>query len=219
MDQCLPNHQQGQAPQHATPVEAIRKSNISSKERGILSKDKEKFGRLRRDSRLSQSESQSSGAEEEWLTTSMEARSSYGQSPILQGMQVGGISHHRSAYEQAESNYQRWIASNGNGPLSSSLRSPNTRSYLSFQSRRTHSQQKDGGHPVTPVKTSGTPHRQYSRGQNRTSSETQQEGKSSRGPILRKRGASETERRHMWDKYGIRHKENGRDMMCVFGLF
>lgn len=219
MDQCLPNRQQGRAPQHATPVGAFRQGNIPSKERGIISGEKDKFGRLRRNSRLSQSENQSSGAEEEWLSTSMEARSSHGQSPILQGMQAEGIWYHRSAYEQVESNYQRWNASNGNGPLSSSPRSPNTRGYLSFQSRHTRSQQQDEGHPITTVKASGTPHRQYSRGRNRTTSETEQRGKSSRGPTWRKRGLSETESRPIWDKYGICHTGNGRDMMCVFGLF
>lgn len=210
MDQCLPNSQQ------ATPVGAFRQGNIPSKERGIISGEKDKFGRLRRDSRLSQSENQSSGAEEEWLSTSMEARSSYGQSPILQGMQAEGIWYHRSAHEQAESNHQRWNASNGNGPLSSSPRSPNTRGYLSFQSRRTRSQQQDEGHPITTVKASGTPHRQYSRGRNRTTSETEQRGKSSRAPTWRKRGLSETESWPIWDKYGICHTGNGRDMVVVF---
>lgn len=203
MDQSLPNIQQGQASQHAAPVGTFRKSNISSKDSGIISK--EKFGKLCQDLRLSQSESQSPGSEEEGSTSSMEERSSYGQCPVLHGMNVGGVWHHRSGYEQAEDNYQRWIVSNGNGPLSSSPRSPNTRSYLSFQSRRTHSQQKDEGHPVTTVKASGTSHHQYSRGRNRTSSETQQRAKSSRGPVLRKRGLSETESRPMRDKYGIRH--------------
>lgn len=195
MDQSLPNLQQGQASQHATPVGTFRKSNISSKDGSIISK--EKF----QDLHLSQSESQSPGAE-------------------VEGMQVGGIWHHRSGYEQAEGNSQRWIVSNGNGPLSSSPRSPNTRSYLSFQSRRTHSQQKDEGHPVTTVKASGTSHHQYSRGRNHTSSETQQRAKSSRGPVLRKRGLSETESRPMRDKYGIRHKAQREwERRVFFGLF
>ncbi|XP_051257297.1 eukaryotic translation elongation factor 1 delta a (guanine nucleotide exchange protein) isoform X1 [Dicentrarchus labrax] len=184
MDQSVPNRQQGGAPQHAIPVGAFRQGNIPSKERGIISGDQVQFGKLRRPIRLSQSES--SGAEEERLSTSMEARGSFGRSPVLQGM-------------QAEGNYQRRLASNGNGPLSSSPRSPNTRGYLSFQSRRTHGEQQDQGHPVTTVKASGTPHRQYSRGRNRTSSETEQGGKGSRGPTQRRRGLSETESRPRWD--------------------
>ncbi|XP_035526284.1 uncharacterized protein LOC118334476 [Morone saxatilis] len=197
MDQSVPNRQQGGAPQHAIPVGAFRQGNIPSKERGIISGDKVQFGKLRRPIRLSQSES--SGAEEERLSTSMEARGSFGRSPVLQGMQAEGNPYHRGVYEQAEGHYQRRLASNGNGPLSSSPRSPNTRGYLSFQSRRTHGQQQDQGHPVTTVKASGTPHRQYSRGRNRTSSETEQGGKGSRGPTQRRRGLSETESRPRWD--------------------
>ncbi|XP_044074794.1 eukaryotic translation elongation factor 1 delta a (guanine nucleotide exchange protein) isoform X2 [Siniperca chuatsi] len=199
MDQSLPNRQQGGAPQQAAPVGAFRQGNIPTLERGIISGDNVQFGRLRQHTRLSQSESQSSGAEEEWLSTSMEASGSYSQSPVLQGMQAEGIWHHRSAYEQAESNYQRRLASNGNGPLSSSPRSPNTRGYLTFQSRRTRGQQQDHGFPITTVKASGTPHRQYSRGRNRASSETEQGGKGSRGPTRRKRVLSETESRPTWD--------------------
>lgn len=215
MDQSLPNRQQGGPSQHA----AFKQGNVPTKGRGIISGDKVQLGRLRQRTRLSQSESQSSGAEEECLSTSMEANGSYSQSPILQGMQAEGIWHQRSAYEQAESNYQRRLTSNGNGPLSSSPRSPNTRGTLSFQSRRAHSQQQDQGHLVTTVKASGTPHRQYSRGRNRTSSETEQGGKGSRGPTQRKRGLSETESRPRRDKYGTSHTGNGRDMMCVLGLF
>lgn len=216
MDQSLPNHQQGGAPQHSSPVGAFRQGYIPSHERGIISGDQVQFGRLRQRTRLSQSEGQSSGAEEEWLSNSLEGSGSYGQSPVLHGMQGEGIWYHRSAFEHAESNYQRWLASNGNGPLSSSPRSPNTRGYLSFQSRRSRGQQHDQGHPVTTVRASGTPHRQYSRGRNRTSSETEQGGKGSRGPTHRKRGFSETETRPRWDKYGTSHSGNGRDMMCVY---
>ncbi|XP_070701895.1 elongation factor 1-delta-like isoform X2 [Pempheris klunzingeri] len=176
MDQ--PNRQQGGAPLHAAPVGAFRQGNIPTLERGIVSGERVQFGRLQRPTRLSQSESQSSGAEEEFLSTSMEASGSYGQSPIL-------------------GNYQRRLASSGNGLLSSSPRSPNTRG---FQSRRTRGQEQGQGHPITTVKASGTPHRQNSRGRNRTSSETEQGGKGSRGPTQRKRGLSETESRPRWDK-------------------
>ncbi|XP_076601908.1 eukaryotic translation elongation factor 1 delta a (guanine nucleotide exchange protein) isoform X2 [Chaetodon auriga] len=199
MDQSLPNHQQGGAPQRAAPVWAFSQGNVPTKERGTISGDKVQLGRLRRRTRLSQSESQSSGAEEECLSTSMEASGSYGQSPILKSMQAEGIWSQRSAFEQAEINHQRRLISNGSGPLSSSPRSPNTRGYLSFQTRRTHSQQQDQEHPVTTVKASGTPHRQYSRGRNRTSSETEQGRKGSRGPTQRRRGLSETESRPRWD--------------------
>nr|XP_046263808.1 eukaryotic translation elongation factor 1 delta a (guanine nucleotide exchange protein) isoform X2 [Scatophagus argus] len=187
MDQSLPNHQQGGAPQAAAPVGAPRPGNIPTKKRGIISGDKDQFGRLRRHTRLS--ESQSSGAEEEWLSTSLEAGGSYGQSPILQGVQA----------ELAEGSCQRQLTSSRNGLLSSSPRSPNARGYSSFQSKRTRSQQQDQGHPVTTVKASGTPHRQYSRGRNRTSSETEQRGKGSRGPTQRKRGLSETDSKPVWD--------------------
>ncbi|XP_040000563.1 uncharacterized protein LOC120799427 isoform X3 [Xiphias gladius] len=200
MDQSLPNHQQRGAPQRAVPVGAFRQGNVPTLERGIISGDNVQFGRLRRRTHLSQSESQSSGAEDEWLSSSMEARGSYGQSPILQGMQAEGIWYNRSAYEQAESSYQRWLATN-NGPLSSSPRSPSTRGSMTFHSRRTHNQQQDQGHPVRTVKASGTPHRRNSRGRHRTSSETEQGGKGSRGPNQRKRGLSETESRPRWDKY------------------
>ncbi|KAM3603777.1 uncharacterized protein V6R79_001961 [Siganus canaliculatus] len=189
-DQSWP---QGGAPQHAAPVGAFRQGNVPiyPKERGFAGGDKAQFGSPRQRSRLSHSES--SGHEEEWVSTSMEARGSYGQSPVYHGMQPEGIWYNRSSFEQAESNYQRWLVHNGNGPLSSSPRSPSTRNYMNFQSKRTQ------GHPVTPVKASGTPHRQSSRGRNRTSSETEQKGKGSRAPNQRKRGLSETEGRPMWD--------------------
>ncbi|XP_050925894.1 eukaryotic translation elongation factor 1 delta a (guanine nucleotide exchange protein) isoform X2 [Lates calcarifer] len=200
MDQSWPNRHQRGAPQHGVPVGAFRQGNVPTTERGIISGDNVQFGRLRRHTRLSQSESHSSGPEDEWLSSSMEGSSSYGQSPILQSMQAEGIWYNRGAYEQAEGNYQRRLTSNNNGLLSSSPRSPNTRGSLTFHSRRTQSQQQqDQGHPVTTVKASGTPHRQYSRGRNRTSSETEKGGKGSREPNQRKRGLSETESRPRWD--------------------
>ncbi|KAF1383703.1 hypothetical protein PFLUV_G00134600 [Perca fluviatilis] len=197
MDQSWSNRQQGGAPQHAVPVGTFRQGNNPTLERSTISGDKVPFGRLPRRTRLS--ESHSFGAEEEWLSTSREASGSYGQSPVLQGMQAEGILYNRSAYEQAESNYQQRLASNGNGPLSSSPRSPNTRGYMTFQSRRSLAQQQDPGHPVTTVKASGTPHRRYSRGRNRTSSETEQGGKGSKGPTQRKRGLSETKSKPRWE--------------------
>lgn len=201
MDQSLPNRQQRGAPQNAAPVGAFRQGNAPTVERSIISGDNVQFRRLRR-----HTQSESSGAEEEWLSSSLEANGSYGKSPVLQGM-------------QAEANYHRRLASNGNRPLSSSPRSPNTKGSLTFHSRRIHGQQQDQGHPVTTVKASGTPHRQFSRGRNRTSSETEQGGKGSRGPHPRKRGLSETESRPRWDKYDSSHTRNGRDMICVFNLF
>ncbi|XP_041659375.1 eukaryotic translation elongation factor 1 delta a (guanine nucleotide exchange protein) isoform X2 [Cheilinus undulatus] len=196
MDQSLPNRHQERGPHYtAAPMGAFRQGNFPTLERGVISGDKVQFGRPQRRTRLSHSEGHSSG--EEWLSSSMEARGSYGQSPVLQGMQAEGVWHQRSAYEQAESNYQRRLASNGNGPLSSSPRSPNTRGYMTFQSNRNRGQQHEG-RPVT-VKASGTPHRQYSRGRNRTSSETEQGGKGSRGPTQRRRGLSESESRPRWD--------------------
>ncbi|XP_058482352.1 eukaryotic translation elongation factor 1 delta a (guanine nucleotide exchange protein) isoform X2 [Solea solea] len=187
MDQSSPNHQQRGAPQRAVPAAAFRQGNAPTVERGIISGDNIQFRRLRRSTR-----SESSGAEEEWLSSSMEANKSYGQSP---SHQVDGVWYNRNSYEQVEGNYQRRLASNNNGPLSSSPRSPNTRGSLTFHSRRANTQLQDHGHPVTTVKASGIPHRQSSRGRNRTSSETEQGRKGSRGPFPRKRGFSETENR------------------------
>lgn len=209
MDQ---SHQRG-SPQNAIPVGAFRQGHVPTMERGIISGDNVQFGRLRQRSRLSQSES--SGAEEERLGSSMEASGSYGHSPVFQGVQAEAMRYDRSAFEHAESNYQRWLAANGNGPLSSSPRSPNTRGPLTFHSRRTHDQQQDQEHAVTTVRASGTPHRQFIRGRNRTSSETEQGSKGSRGPHLRKRGLSETESRPKWDKYDTSHTGIGRDKMSV----
>ncbi|XP_041849709.1 uncharacterized protein LOC121645316 isoform X5 [Melanotaenia boesemani] len=204
MDQ---NHQRG-APQNAIPVGAFRQGDVPTIERGIISGDNVQFGRLRHRSRLSQSES--SGAEEERLGSSVEASSSHGRSPVLQGVQAEAMSsYNRSAFEHAESNYQRWLVANGNGPLSSSPRSPNTRAPLTFHSRRAHGQQQDQEHTITTVKASGTPHRQFIRGRNRASSETEQGSKGSKGPHLRKRGLSETESRPKWDKYDTSHTGNG----------
>lgn len=210
MDQSLPSRQQGGAPQRGAPMGAFR-ANVGSRERVIVGGERDQFGRMRRRVRLSQSES--SGAEEEWMSTSLEGAGSYGQSPVFQGMQSEGIWYQRSMYEQAESNYQRRLVSNGNGPLSSSPRSPNTRGYTTFQPRRSRASDYDH---IATVKASGTPQRQYSKGRNRTSSETEQGSKGSRGPAQRKRGLSETEYRPRWDKYGTSHSGNGRDMMlCV----
>ncbi|KAI3374829.1 hypothetical protein L3Q82_021369, partial [Scortum barcoo] len=198
MDRSLPNRQQGGAPQHAAPMGAFRQVNIPTLVRGIIGGERVQFGKVRQHTRLSHSES--SGAEEEWLSTSLKASGSYGQSPVLMSMQADGVWHQRSAYEQAERDCQRQLISNGNRPLSSSPRSPNTKGHLTFQSKRPRGHQQDHGYPITTVKASGTPqHRQNSRGRNRTSSETEQGGKGSRGPSWRKRGLSETEMRPKWD--------------------
>ncbi|KAM9719411.1 eukaryotic translation elongation factor 1 delta a (guanine nucleotide exchange protein) isoform 1-T1 [Menidia menidia] len=192
MDQ---NRQPRKAPQNAVPLGAIRQGNIPSVERGIISGDNVQFGRLRHRSRLSQSEG--SGAEEDRLGSSMEGSSSYGRSPLLQGMQAETVWYNRSTYEQAEGNFQRRLASNGNGPLSSSPRSPNTRGPLTFHSRRNHGEQQDQEHAVTTVKASGTPHRQFNRSRYRTSSESEQGSRDGRRPYQRKRGFSETDGK--WD--------------------
>ncbi|XP_047444817.1 elongation factor 1-delta-like isoform X2 [Mugil cephalus] len=189
MDQSRATRQQGGTPQSAVPVGASRQGNVPALERGIISGDNIQFRRLRQRTRLSQSES--SG--EEWLSSSVEASGSYGQSPVLQGIQAEASWRNRSSYEDAEGNFHRRLASNGNGPFSSSPRSPNTRGSFTAHSRRGHGQQQDQGHTVTTVKASGTPHRQLNKGRNRTSSETEQGGKGSRGPHPRKRGLSETE--------------------------
>ncbi|KAL3988641.1 MKL/myocardin-like protein [Sarotherodon galilaeus] len=181
MDQSCQNHQQSRAPQNAVPMGAFRQGSVPALERGIISGDNVQFGRLRRHTRLSQSES--SGAEEEWLSSSVEASGSYGQTPVLQGLQAEAVWYNRNIHDQVESG----------GPLSSSPRSPNTRGFLLSHSRPNQSQQQGQGPSVTTVKASGTPHRQIGKGRNRTSSETEQGGKGSRGPHPRKRGISETE--------------------------
>uniref|UniRef100_A0A668SH72 Eukaryotic translation elongation factor 1 delta a (guanine nucleotide exchange protein) n=1 Tax=Oreochromis aureus TaxID=47969 RepID=A0A668SH72_OREAU len=181
MDQSGQNHQQSRAPQNAVPMGAFRQGSVPALERGIISGDNVQFGRLRRHTRLSQSES--SGAEEEWLSSSVEASGSYGQSPVLQGLQAEAVWYNRNIHDQVESG----------GPLSSSPRSPNTRGFSLSHSRPNQSQQQGQGPSVTTVKASGTPHRQIGKGRNRTSSETEQGGKGSRGPHPRKRGISETE--------------------------
>uniref|UniRef100_A0A8D3BV68 Eukaryotic translation elongation factor 1 delta a (guanine nucleotide exchange protein) n=2 Tax=Scophthalmus maximus TaxID=52904 RepID=A0A8D3BV68_SCOMX len=107
--------------------------------------------------------------------------------------------YNHGAYEQAEGSYHRRLASHNKGPLSSSPRSPNARGSLTFHARRGGNPQQSQAQPVATVKASGTPHRQSSRGRNRTSSETEQGGKGSRGPHQRKRGPSETEGRPRWD--------------------
>ncbi|KAM4551547.1 eukaryotic translation elongation factor 1 delta a (guanine nucleotide exchange protein) isoform 2-T2 [Odontesthes bonariensis] len=192
MDQ---NRQRRGNPQNAVPVGALRQGNVPSVEQGIISGDNIQFGRLRHRSHLSQSEG--SGTEEERLGSSVEASGSYGRSPVFQGMQAEAVWYNRSAYEQAEGNYQRRLASNGNGPLASSPRSPNTRGHLTFRCRRIPREPQDQERGVATVKASGTPHRQFNRGRNRTSSETEHGGRGNRGPHPRKRGFSETDGK--WD--------------------
>ncbi|XP_033959572.1 eukaryotic translation elongation factor 1 delta a (guanine nucleotide exchange protein) isoform X2 [Pseudochaenichthys georgianus] len=196
MDQSRPSRQPGGVPQNAVPVMNSRQGNNPT-ERSVISGDKDQSGRLRR--RTRPSEAHRSWAEDEGLSSSMEGCGPYGQSPLLQDMQADGMMYNHGAYEQAEGNYQRRLASNGNGPLSSSPRSPKTRGFTTFQARRGRGPQQDQGPPVATVKVSGTPSRQYSRGRNRTSSETEQGGKGSRGPTQRKRVFSETESRPRWD--------------------
>ncbi|KAK2822576.1 hypothetical protein Q5P01_022641 [Channa striata] len=76
MDQSLPDHQRKRAPLNAVPIGVIRQGQVPAMERGIISGDNVQFGRLRQRSRLSQSESQSSGAEDEQLSSSVEATGS-----------------------------------------------------------------------------------------------------------------------------------------------
>ncbi|XP_053738669.1 elongation factor 1-delta-like isoform X3 [Synchiropus splendidus] len=141
-------------------------------ERSIISGENSQFRKMRRHARLSQSEN--SG--EECLGSSVEASGSYGHSPNLKG-----------------GSYQRRGFGSGNKLLSSSPRSPNTRGFHSKRHPAQHLDQE--GQPVI-VKSSGTPHRQYSRGRNRSSSETE---KGDKERVPRKRGRSETEYRPKWD--------------------
>ncbi|XP_034039910.1 elongation factor 1-delta-like isoform X2 [Thalassophryne amazonica] len=209
MDQTLPNPQAGGVPQNAIPVAAFRQGNVPVWERSIISGDNVQFGRLRRRTRLSQSESQATGAEEEWLSSSLGSGGLYGQSPILQGMQAEHVWYNRNIYDQAEGNFQRRRAANADGPLSSSPRSTNTRNPLTFHARRSPGQQQDQGQPASTVRSSSTPQRQFIKGRRRTSSETEQVARGSRGPNQRKRGVSESESRSSW------HNINMSGLQCL----
>ncbi|XP_037131301.1 uncharacterized protein LOC119136714 isoform X3 [Syngnathus acus] len=143
MDQL--SSEQGAAPKPA-----------ATPERSIISGDNLQFGKMRRHARLSQSENQSSGPEEEYLGSSVEAGGSYGRSPAAHKLQ------------------------------SSSPRSPNTRGHWAKR------HQQDGAQ-IPTVKSSGTPHRRYSRGRYRSSSETEKGGRGSREPKFRKKGFSESD--------------------------
>ncbi|XP_036374441.1 eukaryotic translation elongation factor 1 delta b (guanine nucleotide exchange protein) [Megalops cyprinoides] len=85
----------------------------SSPESGSLNGDGERGGkRQRRRKRPSRSESQSAGKE---------GQPARGPSQALLGLQAESVWFHRSVYEQAESAYQRWLASSVDGtaaPLS-----------------------------------------------------------------------------------------------------
>lgn len=192
MGDPLPNRAQ------ALPSGVFTQSDNPSLERSII-KNEARLGRVRQHSHLSQSES--SGAEEEQLSLSADLTTSYARSPVLQGTAAQGVLYHRSTFEQAESNHQCWVPSNGNKVLSSSPRSPNTRSFFS------RGQHQNKGHPADTIKASGTQAHQSGRGRNRTSSETEARAKSSWTPTQRKRGLSETERRPMRDKYDRSSRE------------
>ncbi|XP_051944258.1 elongation factor 1-delta-like isoform X2 [Hippocampus zosterae] len=148
MDQLM--SEQGAAPKPA-----------ATPERSIISGDNQQFGKMRRHARLSQSENQSSGPEEEHLGSSAEAGGSYGRSPAVRG----------EIFK----------------PLSSSPRSPNTRGHWAKR------HQQDGAH-IPTVKSSGTPHRRFSRGRYRTSSETEKGGRGSGEPKSRRKGLSESDK-------------------------
>lgn len=167
---------------HALPSGAFTQSDDPSLESSSI-KNKGRWGRVPPRSRLSQSES--SGAEEQWLSPSVDVTSSYAGSPVLPG-----ALYHRSAHEKAESDHNKcWVPPNGNKALSSSPRSPNTRSYFSSQAGLAR-----GLHQNQPPHQSG-------RGRNRTSSETEARAKPGGATTQRKRGFSEMERRPMRDKY------------------
>uniref|UniRef100_A0A8C7XSM4 Eukaryotic translation elongation factor 1 delta a (guanine nucleotide exchange protein) n=1 Tax=Oryzias sinensis TaxID=183150 RepID=A0A8C7XSM4_9TELE len=186
MDQ---SRQQKGVPHHAGPAGSPSQGNVRSVERGIISGDNVQFGRVRRRSHLSQSES--SGAEEERLGSSVEAGCSYGRSPVLQAMQEEAVLHNLRSLEQAESPGRGQLASSGSGPLSFSPRSPKARGPFGVHSRRTNGQKQDEGHTIPTVKASGTPHRHLSGGRHRTSSESDQGGKGGKGPHPKKRGPPE----------------------------
>lgn len=197
---------------HALPSEVLSQSNNPSLERSI--KNKAQFGRVRQHSRLSQSES--SGAEEALLSPSADATSSYPRSPLLQCIPAQGLMYHHSAFEQAERTDQCWAQSNSNEVLSSSPRSPNTRSYFISQSGLPRSLHQNKGHPAAPMKSSGTHHHQSIRGRNRTSSETEPRAKNSKTPTQRKRGLSETESWTLGDKYDCSNWELLRHDVCFW---
>lgn len=198
---------------HALPLVVLSQSNNPSLERSII-KSKAQFGRVRRHSCLSQSES--SGAEEEWLSPSADTTSSYARSPLLQCIPAQGLMYHRSAFEQADSTDQGRAQSNSNEALSSSPRSPNTRSYFISHSGLSRSLHQNKGQPAAPMKSSGTHHHQSIRGRNRTSSETEPRAKSSKTPTQRKRGLSETESWILRDKYDCSNWELFRHDVCFW---
>lgn len=180
--------------------------------RGNLNGDDIHIGtRPRRRVRSSQSESQGSGAEEEWVFGSpLEAAGSYGQSPVFQGEQVW---YNRRAFEQVESSNQR---RNGNQPpLSSSPRGQGRGSRtLTFRSRRPPQNQgapEEEYHPSSYPQSPGTegPQRQPAQGRGRARSYSSEpyggSGRGYRGG--RRRGLSETEGRPRRDKYGTLLKE------------
>ncbi|XP_061653644.1 elongation factor 1-delta-like isoform X2 [Phyllopteryx taeniolatus] len=127
-------------------------------ERSIISGDNLQFGKMRRHARLSQSENQTSGPEEEYLGSSAEAGGSYGRSP--------GV--HAKIFK----------------PHSSSPRSP--RGHWAKRPQQDSAQ-------IPTVKSSGTPHRRYSRGRYRTSSETEKGARGAREPKFRRKGLSESD--------------------------
>lgn len=197
MGDLLPNHPP------ALPSGAFAQSDNPPLERSVV-KNKGQFGRVRRLSRLSRSES--SGAEEEGLGPSADVTSSYARSPVLQGTPAQGGLYHRSAFEQAESR----APSNGDETLPSSPRSWSARSYFSSQAGPAHGQHPNKGRSADAVKAFGAQPPQRGRGRNRTSSETEARARSSRTPTQRKRGLSETESRPMRDKYDRPSREGFR---------
>ena len=185
------------------PVGAVRGGNGPTIGRGNLNGDDIHVGRRQRRTRSSRSESQGSGAEEDWVFGSpMEGPTSFGQSPGLQGEQVW---YNRRAPEQAESAPQR---RNGN-PASSSPRNQGRGSRtLTFRSRRPQQHQGPSDEEQHPNSYSQSPGTEGSkrpaqgRGRARSFSSEPHEGRGRGYRGARRRGLSETEGRPRRDKYG-----------------
>ncbi|XP_067108543.1 eukaryotic translation elongation factor 1 delta a (guanine nucleotide exchange protein) isoform X1 [Osmerus mordax] len=203
-DQPRMNGRRGGGPQNAVPVGAVRGGNGPTLARGNLNGDDIHVGRRQRRTRSSQSESQGSGAEEEWVFGSpMEGATA------LQGLLGERVWYNRRAFEQAESAPQR---RNGNQPpLSSSPRNQGRGSRtLTFRSRRPQQHQgppEEEHHPNSYSQSPGTegskrpPAQGRSRARSFSSEPHEGRGRGYRG--ARRRGLSETEGRPRRDNINM----------------
>ncbi|XP_046884402.1 eukaryotic translation elongation factor 1 delta a (guanine nucleotide exchange protein) isoform X2 [Hypomesus transpacificus] len=211
-DQPRMNGRRGGGPQSAVRIGAARGGNGPTIARANLNGDDIHVGRRQRRTRSSQSESQGSGAEEEWVFGSpLEGATSFGQSPVFQGLLGEHVWYNRWAFEQAESAPQR---RNGNQPpLSSSPRNQGRGSRtLTFRSRRPQQHQQQGPpeeehHPSSYSQSPGTEGSKrlpaQGRGRARSFSSEPHEGRGRGYRRARRRGLSETEGRPRRDNINM----------------